>query len=86
MLLALLWAPNWPAASWTELTHARGVDRLAVQAFCGAVQAGVGGGAGMAVGPLGRQTDATLRVGRSGAALMYTYCITRGIFAGVPAP
>lgn len=57
--------------------------RAAVQAFCGTVQAGVGGGVSLAVGPLGRQADAALRVARSGAAVIYSYCITRGMFAGL---
>lgn len=56
--------------------------RGAVAAFCSTVQAGVGGGASVAVGPIGRSADAALRVGRAGGALCYSYSLCRGAFIG----
>ncbi len=57
-------------------------SKAAVNAFCGTVAAGVGGAASFAAGPLGRQADAGLTLGRGGAALCYSYSISRGAFAG----
>lgn len=56
--------------------------RAAVAAFCSTVQAGVGGGASVAVGPVGRSADASLRMGRSGGAVCYSYSLSRGAFVG----
>ena len=56
--------------------------RDAVQAFCGSVHAGLGGNASLAVGPLGRQADAVMRMGTKGAALCYSYSCSRGAYAG----
>ena len=38
----------------------------------------------MAVGPMGRQADANMRIGRSGAALCYSYSCSRGAYVGKP--
>ena len=56
--------------------------RQAVQAFCSGVQCGLGTSGSVAVGPLGRQADAGLQVGSSGAAMLYSYSVSRGAFAG----
>ena len=56
--------------------------RAAVQAFCGSGHAGLGGNASLAVGPLGRQADAVMRMGTMGAALCYSYSCSRGAYAG----
>lgn len=55
----------------------------AVAAFCGSFAAGVSGGVSFAAGPLGRQADAGMTVGPRGAALCYTYSLSRGVFAGL---
>ncbi len=34
------------------------------------------------MGPLGRSADASLRLGRKGAALCYSYSLSRGAFIG----
>lgn len=57
-------------------------SKAAVNAFCGTIAAGVGGAAAFAAGPLGRQADAGITMGRGGAALCYSYSISRGAFAG----
>ena len=36
----------------------------------------------LAVGPVGRQADANMRLGRSGAALGYSYSCSRGAYIG----
>lgn len=57
--------------------------RRALQAFCGRVHVGTGVGASMAVGHIGRQAEAALRLGVStGGAICYSYSLTSGIFAG----
>lgn len=56
--------------------------RAAVSAFCSTVQAGVGGGASIAVGPMGRSADAVLRLGRTGGAVCCSYSLSRGAFIG----
>ena len=56
--------------------------RQALQAFCGKVHVGGGVGASMAIGPLGRQAEAALRVGAQGGAMCYSYSMSSGIFAG----
>lgn len=53
-----------------------------MQAFCGSIHCGVGGNVSVAVGPMGRQADANMRVGRSGAALCYSYSCSRGAYVG----
>lgn len=58
-------------------------DRAAVQAFCGSIHCGVGGNVSLAMGPVGRQADANMRLGRSGAAVCYSYSCSRGAYAGV---
>lgn len=58
-------------------------NRAAVQAFCGSIHCGLGGNVSVAVGPLGRQADANMRVGRGGAALCYSYSCSRGAYLGV---
>lgn len=42
------------------------------------------GGCGPIAGPLGRQADAGVTLGRRGAALCYSYSLTRGAYAGAP--
>ena len=42
----------------------------------------MGGGVSVAVGPMGRSADAALRLGRKGAALCYSYSLSRGAFIG----
>lgn len=56
--------------------------RQALQAFCGKVHVGGGLGASVAVGPLGRQAEAAMRLGVQGAAMCYSYSLSAGIFAG----
>lgn len=56
--------------------------RQAVQAFCSGMQCGLGTSGAVAVGPLGRQADAGLQVGPAGAAMLYSYSVSRGVFAG----
>lgn len=58
-------------------------NKAAVQAFCGSIHCGVGGNVSLAVGPVGRQADANMRLGRSGAALGYSYSCSRGAYIGV---
>ena len=58
--------------------------RAAVQAFCGSIHCGVGGNLSLAMGPVGRQADANMRLGRSGAAVCYSYSCSRGAYAGKP--
>lgn len=61
--------------------------RQALHAFCGWVQIGGGLGASLALGPVGRQAEAALRVGTQGGALCYSYSLSAGVFAGeVPQP
>ena len=57
-------------------------DRAAVQAFCGSIHCGGGGNVSLAVGPVGRQADANMRLGRSGTAVCYSYSCSRGAYAG----
>ena len=40
------------------------------------------GGVSVAVGPMGRSADVSLRLGRKGAALCYSYSLSRGAFIG----
>jgi lipid-binding SYLF domain-containing protein len=56
--------------------------RQALQAFCGKVHVGGGLGASMAIGPVGRQAEAALRLGVQGGAMCYSYSMSSGIFAG----
>lgn len=58
-------------------------NRAAVQAFCGNIHCGVGGNVSLAVGPVGRQADANMRLGRSGAAVCYSYSCSKGAYIGV---
>ena len=58
------------------------VCSAAVQAFCGGINCGVGGNVSLAMGPMGRQADANMRIGKGGAALCYSYSCSKGIFAG----
>ena len=60
------------------------VRRQAVQAFCSGVQCGLGTSGAVAVGPLGRQADAGVQVGTAGSALLLSYSVSRGAFAGAP--
>lgn len=64
------------------LLSAIAICRAAVQAFCGGISCGVGGNISLAVGPMGRQADANVRLGKSGAALCYSYSCSKGIYAG----
>jgi len=41
-------------------------------------------GASMAIGPVGRQAEAALRLGVQGGAMCYSYSMSSGIFAGKP--
>ncbi len=43
---------------------------------------GGGLGASLAVGPVGRQAEAALRLGVQGGAVCYSYSMSAGIFAG----
>lgn len=43
---------------------------------------GGGVGASVAVGPIGRQAEAALRLGAQGGAVCYSYSMSSGIFAG----
>jgi lipid-binding SYLF domain-containing protein len=54
----------------------------ALAAFC-AAQLGVGGSVGLAAGPLGRVASARALASMGGGALVYSYCLSRGAFAGV---
>mmetsp|Transcript_4618 Transcript_4618/g.13264 ORF Transcript_4618/g.13264 Transcript_4618/m.13264 type:complete len:721 (-) Transcript_4618:1058-3220(-) len=76
---------GWGLQVGGELTDLLIVLRspAAVSAFCGTFAAGLGGGASIAAGPLGRQADAGVTLGRRGAALCYSYSLTRGAYAGV---
>ncbi|KAK9805137.1 hypothetical protein WJX72_001461 [[Myrmecia] bisecta] len=58
-------------------------NRSALQAFCGSPHLGMGGNISLAVGPLGRQAEANMRLGTGGAAVCYSYSCSRGAFAGV---
>ncbi len=69
-----------------ELTGSVLACRAAVQAFCGSMHVGVGGGTGLAVGPLGRQAEANVRASPSAASLCYSYSCSRGIYAGTASP
>lgn len=55
----------------------------AIAAFCGSFAAGITGGASIAAGPVGRQADAGMTMGPRGAALCYSYSLSRGAFAGI---
>jgi len=55
----------------------------ALQAFCGRVHVGAGVGGSMAVGTVGRQAEAAMRLGAQGGAMCYSYSMSSGIFAGI---
>lgn len=55
------------------------------------MQVGGGIGASLALGPVGRQAEAALRLGSQGGAICYSYSLSAGVFAGAllalaPAP
>ena len=56
--------------------------RQALHAFCGKVHLGGGVGASLALGPMGRQAEAALRVGTQGGGVCYSYSCSSGVFAG----
>ena len=56
--------------------------RAAVQAFCSSMHCGVGGNVSLAVGPLGRQADANMRLSNGAPALCYSYSCSKGAYAG----
>ena len=65
-----------------QLTSSCAWCRAAVQAFCSSVQCGLGGSGSVAMGPLGRQADAGLKLGTAGSAMVHSYSASRGAFAG----
>jgi lipid-binding SYLF domain-containing protein len=58
-------------------------SRSALRAFAAAGQLGVGGSVSLAAGPLGRAAAARALATLGGGAVVYSYCATRGAFAGV---
>lgn len=55
----------------------------AVKAFCSNVRVSLGGTVSVAVGPVGRQAEATMVVGEMGHSTIYSYSCTKGAFVGI---
>lgn len=55
----------------------------ALKAFCSNVRLALGGNLSVAVGPVGRQAEATMVVGDKGHSTVYSYSCTKGAFVGI---
>ena len=48
----------------------------------GPIEVGIGGAASLSMGPVGRASSAALVMGQNGGFPVYTYSLTKGLFAG----